>query len=67
MVNLRLKKAEVQELRLWGSVFKNSQEEIGMKWEEDQKKLLTKLNFAVNKDENGEPLEKAKVNEKNEL
>lgn len=34
---------KVQELKLWGTVYKNMQEEAGLKWEEDQDRLLKQL------------------------
>ncbi len=48
---------EVQELRLWGYAYKEKQEETGLKFEEDQKKILTKLNTLVGKDYQGNLLE----------
>lgn len=56
-MNLRLTKMEVQELRLWGYAYKEKQEETGLKFEEDQKKILTKLNTLVGKDYQGNLLE----------
>ena len=64
MVNLRLKKMEVQELRLWGHYYKKSQAEIGLGWDEDQKELIIKLNLAVGKDEDGEPLNQKEAKKK---
>lgn len=43
MVTLRLSKMKVQELKLWGASYKIMQEETGLKWEEDQEKLLQQL------------------------
>ena len=43
MVTLRLTKMEVQELKLWGNVYKIAQEETGVNWEEDQERLMKKL------------------------
>ena len=43
MVTLRLTKMEVQELKLWGVTYKNMQEETGLKWDDDQERILEKL------------------------
>lgn len=56
MVNLKLSRMEVQELRVWAYYNREIQEEIGLKWCEDQKKLVEKLNLAVGKDKEGNPL-----------
>jgi len=42
-MKLIINKREIQELALWGSVYKDKTEEIGMKFEEDQLKLLAKI------------------------
>jgi len=34
---------ELQELKLWGITYKNMQEETGLKWEDDQERILKKL------------------------
>lgn len=49
MVNLRLKKMELQELRLWAYAYRDEQINTGVVWEEDQENLLTKLNLALDK------------------
>jgi len=43
MVTLRLTKMELQELKLWGVTYKNMQEETGLKWDDDQERILEKL------------------------
>ena len=47
MVNLRLTKMEVQELRLAMQIHKENQEGTGVAWEEDQQKLRDKLDKAI--------------------
>jgi hypothetical protein len=42
-MRLILNKRELQELALWGSVYKTKTEEVGMKFEEDQIRLLEKI------------------------
>jgi len=43
MVTLQLTKMELQELKLWGVTYKNMQEETGLKWDDDQERILEKL------------------------
>jgi hypothetical protein len=43
MVTLRFSKMAVQELKLWGTSYKIMQEETGVKWDEDQERILNQL------------------------
>jgi hypothetical protein len=47
MVTIKFKPMEVQELRLWGSTYKDRQKEVGMAWDDDQEKIMRKLKKAV--------------------
>lgn len=50
MVNLRLTKMEVQELRLAMQIHRENQEKTGVTWEEDQQRIREKLDEAVKKE-----------------
>lgn len=44
MVTIRFKPMEVQELLLWGKHHKDRQTETGMKWDDEQQRIIDKLN-----------------------
>ena len=56
MVNLKLTRQEVQELRLAMIYHREKQEEVGLKWEKDQQRIVEKLNYAVLLDKESNPL-----------
>jgi hypothetical protein len=43
MVTLRFSKMAIQEIKLWGASYKNMQEETGVKWDEQQERILNIL------------------------
>jgi len=49
MVNLRLTKMELEEIIVWGRHYQDKAEEVGMPYDEDEKKLLQKLRKARDK------------------
>ncbi|MBR9701798.1 hypothetical protein GOV13_02660 [Candidatus Pacearchaeota archaeon] len=49
MVSIRFTKMEVQELRLWASAYRDTQEGTGIAWEHDQQKIREKLDKAAEK------------------
>lgn len=54
MVTIRFKEMEVQELLLWGQEYREKQEEVGLSWDPDQKKIIDKLNKSIGREGGGE-------------
>ena len=49
-MNLRLQRAEVEHLRLWGRQAKDLAAGVGVPFEADEERLLAKLAFALEAD-----------------
>jgi len=47
MVTMRFTKIEVQEILLWGKYHRERQEETGLAWDEQQEKIIQKLDKQV--------------------
>lgn len=43
MVTIRFTEMEIQEIKSWGNTYKTLQEETGVKWDEQQQRILDKL------------------------
>ncbi len=51
MVTIRFRPIEVQEMLLWGKIYKEHQEEVNVPWDDEQEGILIKLRKSIGKQE----------------
>lgn len=50
MVTIRFKYMEIQELLLWAKMYREKQEEVSVKWNDDQQIIVNKLRKSIGKE-----------------